>query len=62
MKNKKVTLKVNGRYYYATTNYKGIATFKITKLYYKGKFTATTKYYGSNYYNAVTKKSAITVQ
>ncbi|MFM5882912.1 right-handed parallel beta-helix repeat-containing protein [Methanobrevibacter gottschalkii] len=62
MKNKKITLNVNHRYYYATTNYKGIATFKITKLLYKGKFTATTGYAGSKYYNALTKKSTIIVR
>ncbi len=62
MKYKKVTLKVNGKYYYAKTNSKGIAIFKITKLHYRGKYTAAIRYSGSSYYNAVTKKVAITVK
>ena len=55
MKSKKVTLKVNGRYYYGTTNSNGVATFKITKLTSKGKFTAVITYAGSSYYNKVSK-------
>ena len=62
MKYKKVTLKVNGRYYYAKTNAYGVATFKITILFYKCKFTATIRYSGSGYYNAATKKAIITVK
>ena len=62
MKNTKVTLKVNGKTYKATTNTKGQATFKITKLTKKGKFTATIKYAGSKYYNAKTVKAKITVK
>ena len=57
-----VTLKVNGKTYKATTNYKGQATFKITKLTKKGKYTATVTYKGSSYYNKVTKKVKITVK
>ena len=62
MKNKKVTLKVNGKTYKATTNSKGKATFKITKLTKKGKFTAVVKYAGSKYYNAKAVKAKITVK
>lgn len=62
MKNTKVTLKVNGKAYSAKTNTKGQATFKITKLTKKGKFTATIKYAGSKYYNAKTVKAKITVK
>ena len=62
MKNTKVTLKVNGKTYKATTNTKGQATFKITKLTKKGKFTAVVKYAGSKYYNAKTVKPKITVK
>ena len=62
MKNTKVTLKVNGKTYKATTNTKGQATFKITKLTKKGKFTAVVKYAGNKYYNAKTAKPKITVK
>ena len=62
MKNTKLTLKVNGKTYKATTNAKGQATFKITKLTKKGKFTATIKYAGSKYYNAKTVSAKITVK
>ena len=62
MKNKKVTLKVNGKTYKATTNSKGKATFKITKLAKKGKFTAVVKFAGSKYYNAKAVKAKITVK
>ncbi len=62
MKKVKVTLKVNGRTYKATTTAKGKATFKITKLTKKGKFTATIKYSGNKYYKAVTKSVKITVK
>ena len=56
MKNTKLTLKVNGKTYSATTNSKGQATFKITKLTKKGTFKATITYKGNAYYNKVTKK------
>ena len=62
MKNTKVTLKVNGKTYSAKTNSKGQATFKITKLTKKGKYTATVTYNGNAYYNNLTKKVKITVK
>ena len=62
IKNTKITLKVNGKTYSAKTNTKGIATFKITKLNKKGKFTANIKYMGNNYYNAKSVVSKITVK
>ena len=62
MKNTKVTLKVNKKTFTARTNKKGVATFKITNLKKKGKFTAVIKYAGSKYYNKVTKKARITVK
>ena len=62
LKKAKVTLKVKGKTYKATTNAKGKATFKITKLTTKGKFTATVKFAKTAYYNAVTKKVKITVK
>ena len=62
MKNTKVTIKVNKKTYSAKTNSKGVATFKITKLTKKGKYTATVKYAGSNCYNAKTVKPKITIK
>ena len=62
MKKVKVTLKVKGKTYKATTNAKGKATFKITKLTKKGKYTAKVKFAGNKNYNAVTKKVKITVK
>lgn len=62
MKKTKVVLKVNGKTYSAKTNSKGKATFKITKLAKKGKFTASVTYKGSSYYNKLTKKVKIIVK
>ena len=62
MKNTKLTIKVNKKTYKAKTNKKGVATFKITKLTKKGKYTATVKYAGSKYYTAKSVKVKITVK
>ena len=62
MKKVKVTLKVKGKTYRATTNAKGKATFKITKLTKKGKHTATVKFAGNANFKAVSKKVKITVK
>ncbi|MBR3155838.1 MAG: hypothetical protein IKF13_03365, partial [Methanobrevibacter sp.] len=62
MKNIKVKLKVKGKTYTAKTNSKGRATFKITKLKKKGKYTATVKYAGNSYYTALSKSAKITVK
>ena len=62
MKNTKVTIKVNKKTYSAKTNSKGVATFKITKLTKKGKYTATVTYKGSSYYNKLIKKVKITIK
>lgn len=62
MKNAKVTLKVNGKTFKATTNEKGQATFKITNLNKKAIFYAVVKYASSKYYNSVSKKVKITVK
>ena len=62
MKKVKLTLKVGKKTYKATTNSKGKATFKITKLTKKGKYTATVKFAGSKYYKATSKKVKITVK
>ena len=59
---KKVTLKVKGKTYTAKINAKGQATFKITKLTKKGKFTATIKFNGDSTYSSVTKKVKITIK
>ena len=61
IKKAKVTLKVKGKTYKATTNSKGKATFKIKKLNKKGTFKATVTYKGNKYYNKVTKKAKIKV-
>lgn len=58
----KVTIKVKGKTYKATTNAKGKATFKIKKLTKKGKYSATVKFAGNKYFNKVTKKVKITVK
>lgn len=60
--NTKVTLKVKGKTYIGKTNSKGKATFKITKLTKKGKFTATIKYAGSKYYKSKSVTAKITVR
>ena len=62
MKKVKLTLKVGKKTYKATTNAKGKATFKITKLSKKGKYTATVKFAGSKYFKALSKKVKITVK
>ena len=62
MKKVKVTLKVKGKTYKATTNKKGKATFKITKLTKRGKYTAKVKFKGNKYFRAVTKSVKLTVK
>ena len=62
MKSTKVTLTVNKKTYTVKTNSKGVATFKITNLKKKGKFTAVIKYAGNKYYKALSKKAKITVK
>ena len=62
MKNTKVTIKVNKKTYTTKTNSKGVATFKLTQLTKKGKYTAVVKYIGNKYYNAKTVKSKIIVK
>lgn len=62
IKKASVTLKVKGKIYKAKTNSKGKATFKISKLTKKGKFTAIIKYVGGKYYNARTVKANLVVR
>ena len=59
--NGKVTLKVGGKTYKATTNSKGKATFKITGLSKKGSYKATVAYNGNIMYNKATKTVKISV-
>ena len=61
-KKQKITIKVNGKTYKATTNTKGQATFKLTKLTKKGTFTATVTYSGNSNFNKLTKKVKFTVK
>jgi hypothetical protein len=58
----KLTLKIKGKTYKATTNAKGKATFKIKKLTKKGKYTATIKFNGDKYYLKSTKSVKIVVK
>ena len=62
MKNVKLALKIKKKTYWAKTNKKGVATFKITKLKKKGKYNAVIKYGGDKYYNKVTKTVRIIVK
>jgi len=62
LKNTKVTIKVKGKTYSAKTNSKGKATFKITKLTKKGKFTATVKSANTDCFKSVSKKVQIKVK
>ena len=62
MKKIKVTLKIKGKTYKATTNKKGKATFKIKNLKKRGSYRATVKYAGSKYYKAISKKTMIIVK
>ena len=55
-------IKVNGKTYKATTNAKCKATFKITKLNKKGKYTATVKFAGNGSYKASSAKAVISVK
>ena len=62
VKKVKVTIKIGKKTYKATTNSKGKATFKITKLTKKGKYTAVIKFAGNKNYKATNKKVKITVK
>ena len=62
IKNAKVTIKVKGKTYKATTTSSGKATFKITKLTKKGTFSAVVKFAGDDLYDATSKTVKITVK
>ena len=61
LKGKKLTLKVNGKTYKATTNAKGVATFKV-KLNKKGSYKATVNFAGDSVYNAAKTTSKIKIK
>ncbi|MEE1128532.1 MAG: Ig-like domain repeat protein, partial [Methanobrevibacter sp.] len=61
LKNVVVTLKVNGKTYFAKTDANGKAIFKITQLTKKGTYNAVITFKGNNYYNKVVKKATIKV-
>ena len=58
----KVTLKVKGKTYKATTNAKGKATFKITKLNKNGNYNAVIKFAGNSNYKAINKKIKLNIK
>jgi len=62
IKKAKVTLKVKGKTYKATTNKKGKATFKITKLTKKGTYKAKIKFAKTKYYKSAIKNIKIKVK
>ena len=62
LKGKKLTIKVNGKTYSATTNKKGVATFKITKLSRKGTFKSKITFKGDKWYKAISKTVKIKVK
>ncbi len=62
IKKAKLILKIKGKKYKATTNKRGKATFKITKLTKKGKFTAKITFKTTKYYKASSKKVKIIIK
>ena len=62
LKKVKLSLKIKNKTYKATTDTKGKATFKITKLTKKGKYTAKVAFAGNTYYNKLSKSVKITVK
>lgn len=61
IKNKKVTIKINGKTYTSKTNSKGQATFTIKNLKKTGIYNAVITATGNYYYNEVSKNVKITV-
>ena len=62
MRKVKLSLKINKKTYYATTDAKGLATFKITKLTKKSKYNAVVRFAGNKYYAAKSKSVKITIK
>ena len=61
IKGERLYLKINGKTYKATTDAKGKATFKISKLMKKGKFTATVSLTDNPFYNDIIKNVKIRI-
>ena len=62
MKNIKLYLKLGGKTFTAKTNNKGKATFKMSKFYKNGTFTAKIQFKGNNLYNSVSLSKKITIK
>ena len=62
LKNMKVKIKIKGKIYRATTNYKGKATFKIKKLTKKGTYKSKITFNGNKYYYKATKTVKIKIK
>jgi|GEM_PF-5090745 len=58
---KKITFKVNGQYYIATTNSKGVATVKVS-LSTKKTYSYTASFAGDYQYTAITKTGKVTIK
>jgi len=61
LQGKKVTFKVNGQYYIATTNSKGVATVKVT-LSTKKTYSYTATFDGDNQYSKVTATNKVVIK
>lgn len=61
IKGKKISFKVNGKTYTATTNAKGVATVKV-KLTKKGSYTFTASFAGDSTYNKISKKAKLVIK
>ena len=59
IKKAKLTIQVGKKKFTATTNAKGKAVFKLTKLSKKAKYTAKITYNGNKYFNKINKKVKI---
>lgn len=62
LKGKKLTIKVKAKTYTATTNKKGVATFKITKLSKKGTYKSKIVFKGDKWYKAISKTVKIKIK
>lgn len=62
IKKAKLTLKVKGKTFKATTNSKGKATFKITNLKTRGKFKASINFKTTPYYLKSSKSAILTIK
>ncbi len=60
LQNQSISFKINGKIYNRTTNSRGVASLKITKLN-PGAYPITFTYAGNNYYKGSSGKSTLTV-